>query len=791
MSKIHSFPLKKISQYLRGRGIFTPIFGFLLPLSVVNTAIAADPAQTPLSLKLEDQLQIRKDMTDERALTFTSSNKIEGVNDRVMKLEGNAQVRRNGSVVKGDLITYDPDTDIADVKGNAVFMKNKAIFESPNARIQVDAQSGTMTDLKYSLLDVSGTGRADKAEFLDDGHIRLKQLTYTTCTPENLAWYFSSSEIEIDQDAQTGKGKNGVLHFFDTPVLYTPYFSIPMGNERKSGLLTPTFGVSSNNGLDITQPYYVNIAPNRDLTLYPRYLSTRGTQLGAEYRYLDRDYSGILTAEYLPSDAQTGGSRWSYSVAHTEKFTPEWRGYINYMRVSDDLYVDDLGRTIGQALTRQFNQEIGTTYNAQGWSFLTRVQKFQTLQPDPTNLVVLPYDREPQLNARYQNMNWNGAVVKFESDFSRFTYAGPIDAAGSVIPNRGYSSADRTFINTSISYPYITPGYYITPKISFRANNYMLSGNDNYSGLNQSFSLPTVSLDSSLFFERDATELSGLFGRNVLMTLEPRIMYVYTPYRDQTQVPLFDTGSMGFGVSQIFAENTFVGNDRIADNNKVTMGVTSRILDEESGIERVRGIVAQRFDLTGQRVGLIGDNPVDPNNTQPKYSDLLMGASTRLAGNVNIDAFNEYSYDLNRSVNTSLTMSWRPAAKRMLNFSTRYTFDPTQSLATVYQNEVSGQWPVSKNLYAIGRWSYDLISQQSLNTLAGLEYDQECWALRLALQRFVNTSQLTTSQVFVQIEFKGLSGVGNNPIDIMKFNIPGYVPTNATPTPRSPFERYE
>ena len=136
-------------------------------------------------------------------------------------------------------------------------------------------------------------------------------------------------------------------------------------------------------------------------------------------------------------------------------------------------------------------------------------------------------------------------------------------------------------------------------------------------------------------------------------------------------------------------------------------------------------------------------------------------------------------------------MSWLPAAKRMLNFSTRYTFDPTQSLATVYQNEVSGQWPVSKNLYAIGRWSYDLISQQSLNTLAGLEYDQECWALRLALQRFVNTSQLTTSQVFVQIEFKGLSGVGNNPIDIMKFNIPGYVPTNATPTPRSPFERYE
>ena len=369
---------------------------------------------------------------------------------------------------------------------------------------------------------------------------------------------------------------------------------------------------------------------------------------------------------------------------------------------------------------------------------------------------------------------------------TRFTYSGPLDAPGLAIPNRGYASADRGFINTSISYPFSTPGYYVTPKLSVRANTYNMIGNENYPGQTQSFALPIMSLDSGLFFERDAPELKSIFGRDMIVTLEPRAFYVYSPYVDQTQIPLFDTGSAGFGFAQIFSENTFVGNDRIADNNKLTVGVTSKILDADTGIERIRGTIAQRVDFTGQRVGLYGDQ-VNP----PAYSDLLFGLSTRLSGNINLDFANQFNQDLNRTVQSSTTASWRPAPRKMLNASYRYNYDVNALTTSIYQYELSGQWPITNSLYAIGRWNFDKVTQQTLNTLAGFEYDQDCWAFRVAINKYVNTSQVSTSQIFFQLEFKGLTGVGNNPIDIMRLNIPGYVPVDQKPLPLTRFETYE
>jgi len=229
-----------------------------------------------------------------------------------------------------------------------------------------------------------------------------------------------------------------------------------------------------------------------------------------------------------------------------------------------------------------------------------------------------------------------------------------------------------------------------------------------------------------------------------------------------------------------------VGNDRIADNNKLTVGVTSKILDEDSGIERIRATLAQRFDFAGQQVGLNG-NQIAP----PGYSDVLVGISTRLNKNINIDFADEYNQDLNKNVQSSTTASWRPAPRQVLNLSYRYTYNTTLDQATVYQYEISGQWPITKSINLIGRWNYDRVTDKTLNTLAGLEYDQECWALRVALSRYMNTSLVTSSQIFFQIEFKGLTGVGPNPINILKLNIPGYTPENQKPVPLSRFETYE
>lgn len=743
------------------------------------------PTQRPLSLKLEDQLQINP-ITNDESLIFSSGQVIDGVNDRVIQLKENAEIRRNGSVIKADEISYDLDTDIVNAVGNARINRPNAGFSGPRARLKLDSRQGWIESPIYELKSSRGSGRAERAEFLNEDQTYLTKPTYTTCSPDNVDWYFASKDMLIDEEKDDASGKDGTLYFFDKPILYSPIFSFPLGVERRSGFLTPTFGVNTNTGLDITTPYYLNIAPNRDLTIFPRYMSKRGMQLGGVLRYLEPDYSGIFSAEYLAHDQILGKDRWAYSSKHVQRFDQSLIGYTNINRVSDDFYADDLGRTQGQAITRQFVQEAGLNYSLNGWNYLARVQKYQTLQP--ITPVLLPYDREPEVNASFRNLDWyGGTAVNFIGNITRFTYNGPLDqvVAGS-IPTRGYNTADRMFINTGVSLPFLNPGFYVTPKLSVRANNYNLTGNASYTGLTQSFVIPTASIDSGLFLEREALEMKPIFGRDMLLSIEPRALYVYTPYVDQTQIPLFDTASSGFGIAQIFSENTFVGNDRVADSSKVTTGFTAKILDAETGIERIRGILAQRVDLSGQRVGLLGNQ-----TTNTKYSDLLMGVATRLSGNINLDVANQYNQDLNRSVQTSSTASWRPAPRKMLNSSYRYNFDTNTQKTSIYQYEISGQWPVARSVYAIGRWNYDRVSEKTLNTLIGFEYDQDCWVARVALNKYLNTTKTETTQIFFQIEFKGLSGFGNNPIDIMRLNIPGYVPLSQKPIPLSRFETYE
>ena len=769
-----------------GRVYLWPTLLFCLCHQVYAQSTSSEQVNDrPLGLILNDQLQIPT-ISDGQVPTFTKSQEIEGVNDRTIILKKDAEIRRNGTVVQADELKYNQDTDIASGQGNLKLNKPNAFFAGPSGQIQLDSKQGWMDSPKYVIKQSHGYGDAKYAEFYDDDRTYLTKPTYSTCSPQNLDWYFSSQDLLIDQSKNEATGKEGVLHFFDTPVFYLPYFSIPISDERRSGFLAATFGLTTNTGLDIAQPYYFNIAPNRDLTMYSRYMSLRGAQLGGEFRYLEPGYSGILKAEYLPNDQIFGANRWAYAWQHQQILAPGVTAYANINRVSDDFYADDLGRSVGQAITRQFTQEAGINYFINGWNLLTRVQKFQTLQPDPTNVILPPYDREPELNALYRNDDFNGSVFSFQGNMTRFTYSGALDAPGAPIPNRGYYSADRGFINTSIAYPFVNPGYYVTPKVGFRANSYNMVGNDNYPGLTQNFALPTMSLDSGMFFERNAPELTPIFGKNMLLNLEPRAFYVYTPYHDQSQIPLFDTAAAGFGIAQIFSENTFVGNDRIADNNKLTVGVTSKILDEDSGIERIRATLAQRFDFAGQQVGLDG-NQIAP----PGYSDVLVGISTRLNKNINIDFADEYNQDLNKNVQSSTTASWRPAPRQVLNLSYRYTYNTTLDQATVYQYEISGQWPITKSINLIGRWNYDRVTDKTLNTLAGLEYDQECWALRVALSRYMNTSLVTSSQIFFQIEFKGLTGVGPNPINILKLNIPGYTPENQKPVPLSRFETYE
>ncbi len=821
-----------MSHYRRRAGLCAPLFALSglaqapapLPPSAQSLGSSANSVLIPdrgevTILKLDDQLRVGKPIADGNALTFTSSDSIDGIVDREMSLKGRAQIRRNGAVIKADEIQYDPDSDVANLSGNTEFSKGNASFKGPKARLRVDAREGEMEAPNYELRDNRASGNAKKLTIETSDVFVFDQATYTTCTPENLDWYFTASTLEIDNEQKEMVGTNGVMRFFDVPIAYVPYFTAPTSNQRRSGILAPVAGYSSNNGIDVTQPYYVNIAPNRDLLLLPRVMSQRGVQLGAKYQFLDRQYAGSLGGDYLPYDRKTGTDRWRYDWQQRQAFTGglgpgSWTGYANVARVSDNLYPTDFSQSLAGAVTSQFRQEVGTTKNLTGslsnWTVAARAMTFQTLQPDPTVTVQSPYNILPNISASYNNRLTptvadtsgryvtipSGPVTTFSTDYTRFAYniGGSLAATAPGV----YSQADRAVIKGAMSLPQITPGYYITPKVSFQANTYNATPYNSVGApAAQGFTIPTFSLDSGLAFEREAAELKGFYGRDMLLTMEPRAFYVYTPYQSQAQTPLFDTADAGFGVTQIFSENTFIGNDRVADNNKLTGGLTSRMIEAGTGAERANVTLAQRQAFTGQRVGLNG-NIVNPTT----YSDTLGSGSVRLLGNFSADLFGQYNSQLNRLVQTTVGTSWRPTPGRNLNFGYRNVWSPpTQSstqnnqlfvpaATTTDQYNISGQWPVTREVSVLGRWGYDALTTKTLNTLVGLEWMRDCWTLRGAYSQVLNTSQITTTQVLFQIEFRGFGSAGSNPVDIMKLNVPGYMPTSK-PVPPSIYENYQ
>ena len=787
-----------------------------------NTVLLPDRGNVTI-LKLDDQLRVGKPINDGEALTFTLSDSINGEVNRDMHLKGRAQIRRNGGVLKADEITYHPDTDIADLLGNVELSKGNTTFKGPKGQFKVDAREGYMETPSYELRDNGGNGTAKKLTIQSADVFVFDKATYTTCTPENLDWYFTANTMEIDNEQKEMVGTHGVMRFFDVPIAYVPYFTAPTGGQRRSGLLAPVAGYNSNNGLDITQPYYVNIAPNRDLLLLPRYMNHRGAMLGAQYRFLDTQYSGSAMGEYMSYDKKTGTSRWKYDWQQRQVFNGalgpggilmpgSWTGYANMSRVSDNFYPTDFSQSIAGAVTSQFRQEVGTTKGLTGslsnWTVSARALTFQTLQPNPTPIQA-PYNVMPNITATYNNRLTptvadasgkyvalpTGPTTTFSTDYTRFAYniAGNLAATAPGV----YSQADRTVIKGALAFPQVTPGYYITPKVSFQSNTYNATPFvANGAPAAQGFTIPTFSLDSGLALERDAAELKGFFGRDMLLTMEPRAFYVYTPYQNQSQTPLFDTADAGFGVSQIFSENTFIGNDRIADNNAATLGLTSRMIEANTGAERANVTLAQKQQFTGQRVGLNGTilNPTT-------YSDTLGSASVRLLGNFSADVFGQYNTQLNRFVQSTVGASWRPTQGRSLNFGYRNVWSPpvqasvqnnqafVPAATTTDQYNISGQWPITREVSVLGRWGYDALTTKTLNTLLALEWSRDCWTFRGAYSQVLNTSQITTTQVLFQIEFRGFASAGSNPVDIMKLNVPGYMPTSK-PIPPSTYENY-
>ncbi|BBP02897.1 LPS-assembly protein LptD [Sulfuriferula plumbiphila] len=725
-----------------------------------DAALAEDtPAAQTSSVLLPQQ------KTEDTPL-YLHADHIEGTANQQVKARGNVELQRNDTVLTSDYLQYTLDTDEAHATGDVTLQQQGLRVSGPELRVRLADQVGQMQQPVYSLTDLIAhtqataltrkiRGAARLLDFEGKGQYRLKDATYTTCPVNNDDWYLHVKDLNIDRGREVGTARNAYLEFKGVPILYTPFMDFSLNNQRKSGLLAPTFGTTGSSGLELRLPYYWNIAPNYDATISPRIMTKRGLQLGGEFRYLADSYRGILNGEFL-ADKATNTNRWSVLVNHQQNFAPGWSGHLHYERVSDNNYFRDLSNQISITSITNLSQEGGVNYTAGWWSAAIRAQKFQTLQ-DPLAPIVPPYNLLPQLTLNANRYDWHGVDFSFTGEAVHFDH--PTLVTGT-----------RVSAYPSFSMPMANNFAYLTPKFGVSQTNYYL---DSSTLPNTVRTLPITSVDSGFYMDRN----TRLFGRNYQQTLEPRFFYVYIPYQDQSQIPNFDSGQIDFNFAQMFTENRFAGGDRINDANQLTAAVTSRLIEPDSGLERLRVSLGQRFYFAPQRVVLPGGVP-----NASTSSDVLASVGGQISQAWRAEAAVQFNTNLGASIRDSISANYRPAPGKTLNLSYRI-IRGTSSLDAIRQVDISAQWPLAPRWYGLMRYNYSFVDGRLVEGLAGLEYNAGCWAARGVLQRIATATGTSSNSFFIQLELNGIGRLGSNPLDVLKQSISGYVNTNELQNP--------
>lgn len=726
---------------------------------------AAQDAE-PLRLKAARELAPRVTQGGDRVPTFVRGDRIEGMPDRDLTLIGDAELRRGGLVLRAATVRFQQVDGTLDAQGNVELETSAGRYRGPELHYDLDTERGHLGPGEYHMDATGGRGTASLTEFAGRDLVRMRDARYTTCPVDDNSWFVKARELTIDNSEQEGIGRDATVVFKDVPIMALPYMRFAVGEERKSGFLTPGLGMTTARGFEVVAPYYWDIAPNRDATLIPRFFSKRGLQLGSEFRYLEPSYKGSLALEYLPNDNQLGTDRWSLLSRHEQGFSGGIGGYWSIQRVSDNNYLSDFSRSVVTAANRQLTQEGQIGIGRTNWNAALRVQKFQVLQ-DPAAPLPDPYERVPQLTVNAALLDRYGLDLNLQSEVTRFAHKTEV-------------TGSRAVVIPSLSYPLILPGAYLTPKVAANLAAYELDRDRVGPGspLDASFrrAVPTMSLDSGLTFERPLS----VFGRDFLQTLEPRLFYVYTPYRKQNGAPLFDTAEADFNFAQLFSENRYSGQDRIADANQVTAAVSSRLIDPATGLEEFRAVLGQRFYFEDQRVSL-GANPLSTSSK----TDVLIGASGNLTRELSAEAMLQYDASKNRAFKSNLGARWTPEPGKVLNFNYRFIRDQLE------QYDVSGQWRFSRSWVGVGRVNYSTLERRLVEGLAGVEYDGGCWVFRVVAHRYVTAAQTSNTSVFLQLELNGFASVGSSPLDALRRNIPGYQPVNAQTSGPARFVQYE
>lgn len=790
---------------LRWRGSSLPTMVLSLQLLLQAQTVAAQDGawiEAPLTLRHTPQLGEAIAPTERGARpSLIHGDRLSGRPELEVVVEGDASLRRGDTHITADRLEYQSPGDLAAATGNVHLNQAGNVYEGPELQLKVETFEGFFRHVRYTLLEGGGHGEADRIDFIDPRVSVAQHVTYTTCLRQNYAgwvpdWMLSAVTMTTDTGSNLATATDAQISFLGITTPALPSVTFALNNARHSGFLPPVIGFDSTNGFELLQPYYWNIAPNRDATLYPTLMSSRGANLGTEFRYLEQGYSGQIRVDAMPDDSLRDRNRWGLWAQHNQQLDPKPFGLdslstsFNINRVSDDDYWRDFSHS-PTLTSRQLTNEAALNWAKGDWNGQVRTLAYQTLQYADSPITP-SYNRVPQVTANYNTYDWHGFDVAGTLDYTRFQ----VDPAYAPTLN-GIKQPDgeRLVGKLQISRPWIAPGGYVTPKVLLHTAAYQLAS-PLASGASAITSVvPTVSLDSGLVFERDA----NLFGRAWRQTLEPRAFYVRTPYRDQSQLPVYDTAANDVSFATLYTENAFSGNDRVSDTNALTTGVTTRLIDPDTGTESARYGIAQRFRFSDQNVTLPGGTAVTD-----RTGDFIVGGQVHWSGKWSIDGLAQYNIDSGKTTRDTLTLRYTPAPHHTLTAAFRFQADTSTSSDDGTKTvDFNWQWPLRDLLgqrsaaadpgrwYAVGRLSYSLHDRTLSDSLVGAEYNACCWVGRIVLERLVSGRATPETRLMFQIQFNGFGNIGSNPTSTLLQNIQGYQPLNQQTQAPSRFSNYD
>lgn len=740
------------------------LLAFVMPVIYSGAARSADDwALCGAGVQVPARPALDEAEPDPEAI-YLSADDADASEEGVSKLTGNAQVSQGARQLQADELVYSASDEIMDARGDVRYWDDGVFIAGTGARADFAQNVITMKPVdRYVLEAEHGHGSAAEITIPDDARLTAHELTYTTCDPGRADWRIIADRVEFDRIEHTGTAHDTWLEFMGHRVFYLPWISFPLSDRRKTGFLTPTFGVDDSTGVDITTPYYFNLAPNYDATLGARTMSDRGVQAQGEFRFLSRSFgSGRTAGEYMPSDSKYDDDRAAFNLEHRHRWTDRLSTDTRFEWVSDAEYFQDLGAGLSQTSRTHLPRRLDANYRGDGWSALLRLEDFQTV------------DRTlPKKDRPYASL----PQVRMQTDVPERDRTLHLGAVADVthFDRRSSTTGLRAHLEPSISYPVHTGGAFAVPKATLHLTGYNLDrtaddpsdfGDDSPSRV-----LPSFSLDGGAFFERPIT----VRDRSLTHTIEPRLFYLLVPFERHDDIPNFDSSLSSFSFAQLFRENRFNGVDRIGDANQLTVALTSRMLDE-GGDELARASIGQIHYFRDRRVNLgFGDEKETVSS-----SDVVAELDGRLARTWRLRAELQYDTRDDRTERNTLNLRHQPNRRSVVNLAYRLVRD-TGLAGDIEQADLSFAWPLGPSWRSVGRWRYALNEDRNstLEAFAGLEYESCCWGLRAVGRRFLTRGlgrddDRYSNGFFLQFELKGLTGGGASTEAFLARSIPGY-----------------